>query len=77
MESTTHSIANLFAQLGLPSDKDAIDAFIRAHAPLAHDVQLVDAGFWSPAQAAFLKDELADDADWSTVIDTLDVQLRE
>lgn len=76
MESNIHSIANLFAQLGLPSDSAAIDAFIAAHAPLPHDVQLTDAPFWSPTQAAFLKSEIADDADWSAVIDTLDVQLR-
>lgn len=76
MESNIHSIANLFAQLGLPSDSGAIDAFIATHAPLPHDIPLSDAPFWSPVQAAFLKTEIAEDADWSAVIDTLDVQLR-
>jgi hypothetical protein len=76
MESHTHSIANLFAQLGLPNDEAAISAFIVTHAPLPHDVQLTNASFWTPTQAAFLKAEIAEDADWSAVIDTLDVQLR-
>ncbi|KAB2963461.1 DUF2789 domain-containing protein [Zoogloea sp.] len=75
MESQTHSIANLFAQLGLPDESAAIDAFIASH-PLPHDVQLFDAPFWSAAQAAFLKTEIAEDADWSPVIDTLDARLR-
>ncbi|MBS0368285.1 MAG: DUF2789 domain-containing protein [Proteobacteria bacterium] len=77
MESHIHNIANLFAQLGLPSESSAIDAFIAAHAPLPHDVPLSEAPFWSPVQAAFLKNEIAEDADWSAVIDTLDVQLRQ
>ncbi|MBT9496054.1 MULTISPECIES: DUF2789 domain-containing protein [Zoogloea] len=76
MESHTHSIANLFAQLGLPNDEEAINTFIGTHAPLPHDVQLTNASFWTPAQATFLKTEIAEDADWSAVIDTLDVQLR-
>lgn len=76
MESNIHNIANLFAQLGLPNDNGAIDAFIATHAPLPHDVPLSEAPFWSPVQAAFLKTEIAEDADWSAVIDTLDVQLR-
>lgn len=75
MESQTHSIANLFAQLGLPDDALAIDAFIAGHS-LPHDIQLFDAPFWSAAQAAFLKTEIAEDADWSPVIDTLDARLR-
>ncbi len=76
MESQTHSIANLFAQLGLPSEAAAIDAFIDAHSPLPHELQLADAPFWTPAQAHFLKTELDEDADWSAVIDTLDARLR-
>ncbi|HRH72172.1 DUF2789 domain-containing protein [Zoogloea sp.] len=76
MESHNHSITHLFAQLGLPSETRDIEAFIEAHAPLAHELQLVDAPFWTAAQAAFLKSELDEDADWSAVIDTLDARLR-
>ncbi len=76
MESHLHTLANLFAQLGLPNDKASIEAFIAAHAPLPHDMQLADAPFWTPVQAAFLKADLADDADWSAVVDGLDALLR-
>lgn len=74
--SITHSITHLFAQLGLPSETSDIEAFIEAHAPLAHELKLADAPFWTAAQAGFLKSELDEDADWSAVIDTLDARLR-
>jgi len=76
MESQTHTLSHLFAQLGLPGDDAAIEAFIATHAPLPHDLSLADAPFWTPAQAAFLKAEIAEDADWSAVVDSLDVLLR-
>jgi uncharacterized protein involved in type VI secretion and phage assembly len=76
MESQRHNLANLFAQLGLPSDQAAIDAFIAAHRPLPPQVRLADAPFWTPAQSAFLAEELQEDADWAEVIDGLDVALR-
>ena len=76
MQAQLHSMSNLFAQLGLPAEKEAIEAFIATHSPLPHDVALSEAPFWNKAQAEFLKSELADDADWSDVIDNLDVQLR-
>lgn len=76
MESHTHTITHLFAQLGLPSETSAIDTFIDAHAPLPHELRLIDAPFWTPVQAEFLKSQLAQDSDWSAVIDTLDARLR-
>lgn len=76
MESQLHSFCQLFAQLGLPSDREAVDSFIADHAPLPHDLSLADADFWTPAQAAFLRAELAEDADWSAVVDSLDARLR-
>jgi Protein of unknown function (DUF2789) len=39
-------------------------------------VRLEDAPFWSPAQARLLREELAEDADWSEVIDRLSLALR-
>ncbi len=77
MEAQTHTMTHLFAQLGLPDDAASIDAFIAGHAPLPHDLRLADADFWTPAQAAFLRTELAEDADWSAVVDTLDARLRQ
>ena len=76
MESQLHDMHNLFAQLGLPSDSTAIERFIDAHSPLAEAVSLSEAAFWSPAQAAFLRDELLEDADWAEVIDELNSALR-
>ena len=76
MESQTHPLANLFAQLGLPNEPRAMEAFIATHAPLADAIPLAEAAFWTPSQAAFLKAEIAEDADWSAVVDSLNLQLR-
>ena len=76
MESSIHSLNNLFAQLGLPSDQVAIETFIRNHSPLETNILLSDAPFWSPAQAAFLREEILKDADWAEVIDQLNAKLH-
>lgn len=77
MQNQRHDLASLLAQLGLPSDPAAIAAFIAMHHPLAPGVRLAEAPFWSPAQSAFLAEELQGDADWAEVIDELDVALRQ
>jgi len=76
MEPTVHAFSELFAQLGLPSDPASIRAFIADHAPLADDIRLEEAGFWSPAQAQLLREERAEDADWAIVVDQLNLALR-
>ena len=76
MEQAFHRFSELFAQLGLPSDESGIRHFIATHAPLPGDVDLADAPFWTPAQAAMLRDEIEDDADWAEVVDQLNVALR-
>lgn len=76
MESQIHSLANLFAQLGLPNEPGAMETFIASHAPLPDAIPLAEAAFWTPSQAAFLKAEIAEDADWSAVVDSLNLQLR-
>jgi hypothetical protein len=75
MESQTHTLANLFAQLGLPNDQ-APSKPSSPHAPLPDAIPLAEAAFWTPSQAAFLKAEIAEDADWSAVVDSLNLQLR-
>lgn len=70
------TFVDLFAQLGLPTDEAAIDEFIAAHSPLPRDVELCEAPFWTPSQAALLRDEFMDDADWVAVIDRLNLVLR-
>jgi uncharacterized protein involved in type VI secretion and phage assembly len=76
MEAPMHSLSNLFAQLGLPSDEAAIDSFIKKHRALTTSVALPDATYWTPAQAAFLREEILNDADWAEVIDQLNAKLH-
>lgn len=71
-----HSFTELFAQLGLATDEAGIGRFLTAHRPLAADVALADAAFWNPSQAAFLREEILDDADWAEVVDQLNAALR-
>ncbi|HZV54992.1 MAG TPA: DUF2789 domain-containing protein [Rhodocyclaceae bacterium] len=77
MEAPFHSMDNLFAQLGLPADEVAIRRFIASHRPLPAGIQLFDASFWTPAQAAFLREQILVDADWAEVIDELNGELTE
>ncbi len=76
MEPTVHRFRDLFAQLGLPSDNESIGRFIESNRPLPGDVLLADAPCWTPAQAALLKEQLRQDADWAEVIDQLNLALR-
>ena len=75
METGLHTMGHLFAQLGLPSDPVAIEAFIATHRPLQHGVALYRAPFWTSSQRDFLKEEIIDDADWAGVIDQLNGRL--
>lgn len=76
MDFPNPGFTELFAQLGLPGDPAAIDGFIAEHAPLPAAISLAEAPFWSASQAAFLREELQEDADWAEVIDELDARLR-
>ena len=76
MQAQLHTMNNLFAQLGLPSEQAAVENFIAAHRPLENGVALYRAPFWSAAQRAFLKEEIIEDADWAAVIDELNGRLR-
>lgn len=76
MDSPVHSLAQLFAQLGLPDDAQSIERFVAHHAPLQGDVILPDAPFWTEAQAGFLRSAWKSDADWVEMVDTLDAMLR-
>lgn len=76
MDFPNPGFRELFAQLGLPGEPEDIAAFIAEHSPLSSELRLSEASFWTPAQAAFLREELLGDADWAEVIDELDVCLR-
>jgi hypothetical protein len=77
MDTTTPSLEQLFAQLGLPNAPHEIRAFILRNRPLHGAVLLHDAAFWNPAQSALIREKLAADADWAVVIDTLNALLRD
>ena len=77
MNASHHPMQELFAQLGLPDDETSIQAFIQRHRPLPMNIRIYDAPFWSVSQAALIREKLTEDADWSVLIDTLNVQLRD
>ncbi len=76
MNPPIHHFSELFAQLGLPSDCAEVQAFLATHTPLAGDVSLPDAPFWTPAQAAFLRESVLQDSDWAELVDQLSAALR-
>ncbi len=77
MDTTQPSLEQLFAQLGLPNAPHEIRAFISQHWPLDGAVRLRDAPFWSPAQAALIREKITEDGDWALVVDGLNAQLRD
>lgn len=77
MEGNLHSMTSLFNQLGLPSEPEAIEAFIETHRPLADGLKLHEAPFWTAAQAGLLREQVLVDADWAGIIDQLDSALRQ
>ena len=70
-----YSINELFAQLGLDSSDDAIDAFIEKN-QLAKDETLIESDIWTESQRMFLQEEWEKDAAWVEVIDDLNVRLH-
>lgn len=75
MDTSMHTLANLFAQLGLDNDEASIEQFVQQH-QLADHVHLADAPFWNRGQASFLAESLKEDADWAEVIDELNALLH-
>lgn len=75
MQITTLEMPQLFEQLGLESSDSAIEQFIKNH-PLAKDILLQDAEFWTESQGQFIKDSLRQDSDWAPVVDQLNTRLR-
>lgn len=76
MDLSNNTLEVLFAQLGLPGEASDIERFVQQHRPLPEDVRLADAPFWSAGQSQFLREEIAEDAEWAEVVDQLDVMLR-
>ncbi len=76
MEKPFHRFTELFVQLGLPSDVEAIRAFLVTHSPVPAGTRLEEAPFWTPAQAQLLSELIAQDADWAEVADQLNAALH-
>lgn len=76
MDTSTHTFSALFEQLGLPSDTDSIEQFIRTHQLFSQEVPLHEASFWTESQAAFLQDAISSDSDWAEVVDELNNSLH-
>lgn len=75
MDTDFHRLCDLFAQLGLPAEPAAVEAFIARHRPLPPGTPVCDAPFWSPSQKQFLREQMHADADWVGVVDSLAVRL--
>ena len=76
MNTPYHGFRELFDQLGLASDDESIQAFLTTNGHLPETVLLADAPFWTPAQALFLRQSKAEDADWAHIVDSLNAALR-
>lgn len=77
MKDAIPSMQDLFAQLGLSDAPADMQAFMARNRPLAPEVELADAPFWTSSQAEFLRNGLLEDTAWSIVIDQLNVALRQ
>jgi len=76
MDTSVHTLSTLFDQLGLPSKEQEIERFIEQHRKQTGLDPLEGAPFWSPGQARFIQQALADDSDWSEVVDELNLLLH-
>ncbi|MCG8391532.1 MAG: DUF2789 domain-containing protein [Pseudomonadales bacterium] len=77
MDTATHDLNTLFAQLGLDNSDEAIEDFIHQHAgKLSDAMHLHQAPFWNEAQSAFLAEAIREDADWAEAVDSLSALLR-
>jgi hypothetical protein len=76
MNKGVHHFSELFAQLGLPDDAQGIEHFLTAHAAMAENHRLPDTPYWTPSQAAFLRESLSQDSDWSVLVDQLSKALQ-
>lgn len=65
METGIHTMSDLFAQLGLPSDEASMTTFISTHRTTALNLTLTDVAVWTPSQVKFLREAIAADADWA------------
>jgi hypothetical protein len=77
LDTSVYSLSGLFAQLGLPNSESDIEQFIKRYYPLPQAEPLANAAFWTESQATFLREALANDAEWAEVVDELNILLRD
>ncbi len=70
------TLEHLMEQLGLSTDGDSLQDFVNTHGPLPPATRLEDASFWNESQSAFLREAIAQDAQWAPMVDQLDALLR-
>lgn len=75
MDTTPQDLSHLFEQLGIDNSEDNIDKFI-ADNQIPNNVLISQANFWNESQKSFLKEAIDEDAQWSELIDHLDVLIR-
>lgn len=76
MDTSNHyNMAVLFEQLGLSGESEQISKFLKEHR-LFDNQRIEQADYWTPSQAAFLQQAIADDSDWAELVDHLDAALR-
>ena len=79
MSPVSPSMTLLFEQLGLGPSPEAIQAFIADHRfqHSGYDGPIAEAPFWTYSQSELLTQALADDSEWSGLVDRLDSALRQ
>ena len=76
MDTSNHcNMSVLFEQLGLSGDIVQINRFLKEHR-LFENQRIEQADYWTPSQAAFLQQTIAEDSDWAEIVDHLDAALR-
>jgi len=76
MDTITHNLSGLFAQLGLPNSSDEIADFIDRNRPVAKNRAIYELDIFTRSQKQFLHEGLQQDAEWAEVIDELHALLR-
>ena len=76
MNAHSHTLNELFLQLGLPHEDQDIEAFVKTHKLTEQTTPLYKASFWSSSQSVFIKECWQDDSEWCNQIDHLDLWLR-
>ena len=74
LDTGTHTLNELFKQLGLPATDAEIDQFVEAN-QLSKDTRMINAPIWTRAQKQFLDQQWNRDSAWVTAIDELNARM--